>query len=191
MYQPSIMVLGPSLRVTQVTRWRAVRPKNCFRSPVSVVSRSMVMTGRDAESLWYSGGHSNNYVLPQIAPPVGLPAVIEIQNARICGEVILADQGPFEEFGHTAVIGSGDNFPIAVEHGPKHRCEGKQTDNSLHGVPPKTRVAEAAGIAGRSATGVVRTRGGERFKPGLSSVEHAEHLAVKPYARHRYLLSLG
>ena len=57
MYQPSITVSGPSLRVTRLIRWRAVRPKNFFRSPVSTVLRSMLITGED-ELGRTSGGHS-------------------------------------------------------------------------------------------------------------------------------------
>src|SRR6266566_1510116 len=34
-----------------------VRPKNCFRSPVSAVFRSIVITGPDDESFRYAGGH--------------------------------------------------------------------------------------------------------------------------------------
>jgi len=93
----------------------------------------MVITGPGDESLSYWGGHST---LDTAADrPVDLPAVIEIQDGRICGQGIRAYQRPFEEFGHTVVTGCGDNFPIAVEHAPQHRCESKQTENPLHGVP--------------------------------------------------------
>jgi len=43
-YQESIVLSGPSLRVTRVMKWRADLPKNCLCSPVSVVFRSRMIT---------------------------------------------------------------------------------------------------------------------------------------------------
>src|SRR5262245_20623243 len=128
-YHPSITVSGPSLRVTRVTRRRPVRPKNCFRSPVSLVFRSMVMTGPGGRISLVLGRPLDNYILTEIATPVDLSAVIEIQNGRIGGRGIRAPQRAFEEFGHPAVAGSGDDFPVGVEYAPEHRGEGKQANH--------------------------------------------------------------